>query len=254
MNPIRANGRTGTIVITGVVVLAAGASIAAFTQPPNPIANVPIPRTQAPAYAPATTTPSQAAVPWTLNNPAPNVVPESRANPAAVVDKFNARVRAIELRAQLRAFEGAPPVVPHPTTDMNVQTCRACHGQGLRAGDKTARMTAHAYLTNCTQCHVEAQNSFLADQPMPANSFVGYRSSGYGGTRAWAGAPPVMPHPVFMRTNCVACHGEFGYDGWRPDHLSRTNCFQCHAPAAEYEQLAPTFNVPDVPDGATPKP
>ncbi|MCC6969530.1 MAG: hypothetical protein IT434_04840 [Phycisphaerales bacterium] len=245
--------RVGIVTITGAFALAAGAAVASFTQPPtNPLANVPVPKSPQAAYAPATATPTQAALPWKLNNPAPNVVPDSRANPAAVADKFNARIRSIEQRAKLRAFEGAPPVVPHATTDMNVQTCRACHGQGLRAGDKTARMMAHASMTSCTQCHVEAENSFLPDQPVPPSTFVGYRSSGYGGTRAWAGAPPVMPHPVFMRTNCVACHGEFGYDGWRPDHLSRTNCFQCHAPAAEYEQLSPTFNTPDVPDGTKP--
>jgi cytochrome c-type protein NapB len=186
---------------------------------------------------------------WLLNNAAPVVIPAARANPVAVADKFSARMKSIEERASLRAFEGAPPVVPHPVLDINVQTCRACHAMGLKAGDKTARMVSHTYLVNCTQCHVEKPIDSTNDVA-PANSFVALRASGYGGTRAWAGAPPVMPHTVFMRTNCVACHGEHGYDGWRPDHLSRTNCMQCHVPAAEFEQLAPTFGMPDVPDGA----
>jgi cytochrome c-type protein NapB len=186
---------------------------------------------------------------WRLNNPAPNLVPEARANPAAVPDKLAARVRTMEQRASLRAYEGAPPVIPHAIAHLNVQTCRACHAQGLRAGDKVARMASHTYMPNCTQCHVEAAAPMLGNDGGPANSFVGLRSSGYGGTRAWAGAPPVMPHTTFMRTNCVSCHGEHGYDGWRPDHLSRTNCVQCHAPAAEFDQLAPSFAVPDVPEG-----
>jgi nitrate reductase cytochrome c-type subunit len=198
-----------------------------------------------------------------LTSPVPTVIPSSRANPIAVADKFASRVRSMEKRAELRAFEGAPPVVPHPTGDLNVETCRACHALGLRAGDKVARMAPHTYLVNCNQCHVEAPPppsvAWGDSEPMPGgaaspsgNSFEPLRPSGYGGTRAYSGAPPVIPHTTFMRTNCVSCHGEFGYDGWRPDHLDRSSCTQCHAPAAEFEQLSPTFNTPDVPDGWLP--
>jgi len=192
---------------------------------------------------------------WRLNSPAPKVIPESQSNPGAVADKFASRVKSLEKRAAVRAYEGAPPVIPHSIADLNVETCRACHAQGLRAGDKTSKMVSHTYLRNCTQCHVEAESPMLGPDTGPGNSFVGFRPSGYGGTRAGAGAPPVMPHSSFMRTNCVSCHGEFGYDGWKPDHLSRSNCVQCHAPAAEFEQLSPTFGVPDVADGmaATPR-
>lgn len=192
-------------------------------------------------------------LPWRLNNPSPNLVPESRANPAAVIDKFAARVRSMEQRATLRAYEGAPPVIPHAITDLNIQSCRSCHAEGLRAGDKIAKMVSHTYLTSCTQCHAETQpNSPGSTDLSSGNLFAGLRPSGYGGTRAWAGAPPVMPHTTFMRTNCISCHGEHGYDGWRPDHLSRTNCVQCHVPAAEFDQLAPTFGIPDIADGQTP--
>lgn len=179
--------------------------------------------------------------PWLLSHPAANVVPAERANPGSTDDKFTARVRSIEERAGLRAYEGAPPVIPHPVGELKYQTCRACHAQGLRAGEQVARMASHAHLTNCTQCHVEAAGLFLGDDPVPANSFPGLRASGYGSTRAWAGAPPVIPHTTFMRTNCVSCHGEHGYDGWKPDHLDRTNCVQCHAPAASLDQLSPAF-------------
>lgn len=189
---------------------------------------------------------------WRLNNPAPYTILESRANPVAVTDKLSARVRSMESRATLRAYEGAPPVIPHAIADLNIQTCRACHAEGLKTGDKVAKMVSHTYLTNCTQCHVETSGKMLGSDGVPLNSFVGFRSSGYGGTRAWAGAPPVMPHTTFMRTNCVSCHGEHGYDGWRPDHLSRTNCVQCHVPAAEFDQLAPSFGIPDIADGQTP--
>lgn len=232
-------------LLCGAALVSFGGSAAQTQSQPTTVAGMAIPRA-----TPSVPGAAAAIQPWLLNNPAPLVIPESRANPTAVADKFASRMRSIDQRAALRAFEGAPPVVPHPMLDINVQTCRACHATGLKAGDKTARMVSHPYLVNCTQCHVENPPDAADDAGAAPNSFAGRHASGYGGTRAWAGAPPVMPHTVFMRTNCTSCHGEHGYDGWRPDHLSRTNCMQCHAPSAELEQLSPTFGEPDMPDGA----
>ncbi len=164
-------------------------------------------------------------------------------------EKFAARVRSLEARSLLRAFDGAPPAIPHAIAGLNVQSCLVCHAQGLVVGGSTARMMSHTALTNCTQCHVAAGEMFDAPVPAPDNTFIGHRSSGYGGARAWIGAPPVIPHTTFMRTNCVSCHGEHGMAGWRPDHLDRTNCLQCHGTSAELTQLAPTFGVADQPDG-----
>jgi cytochrome c-type protein NapB len=256
--------RRVSLKLACTVLIAAGGTVVAATSlglgQPSPavptVAGVRVPVPHQPAQAADPNHRAATSIAWRLNNPAPTHVPESRANPVPVADKFAARASSIEQRAALRAYEGAPPVIPHATADLNIQTCRACHAQGLKAGDKVAKMVSHTYMANCTQCHVEAAGTFLGTDPGPANSFVGLRSSGYGGTRAWAGAPPVMPHAVFMRTNCVSCHGEHGYNGWRPDHLSRTNCVQCHAPAAEFEQLSPAFGIPDVADGqhAAPKP
>lgn len=200
--------------------------------------------------APGVVEPPLPPLPYRLSNPSPSIIPEDRANPGPVADKFASRVRSLDERATLRAYDGAPPVIPHPIADMNIHTCRACHAEGLRAGGLTARMVSHTYLPNCTQCHVEAAGPFLDPRDsQPHNTFVGTRPSGYGSTRAWSGAPPIMPHTTFMRNNCVSCHGEHGYDGWRPDHLSRTNCVQCHTPAAHFEQLSPSFGMPDIPDG-----
>jgi len=231
------------IAATGVAM----ASLLSLNDPPWSVAGM----DQTPPAAPKSSAVGTGLA-WRLNNPAPTVIPESRANPAIVSDKFAARVKSMDQRAGLRAFEGAPPVIPHTIADMNIQTCRACHAQGLQAGDKVARMVSHTFLTNCTQCHVEDSGILPGDDSGPTSTFIGLRPSGYGGTRASAGAPPVMPHTTFMRTNCVSCHGEHGYDGWRPDHLSRSNCIQCHAPAAQFDQLAPSFGVADVPDGAVP--
>lgn len=240
--------------LTAVCGTLVGVSIGFSQQPPaSPIvAGMSVPPAASASQPTGASNRATTSLNWRLNNPSPGLVPESRANPAAVADKFASRVRSMEQRALLRAYDGAPPVIPHPITDLKVQTCRACHAEGLRAGDKVARMVSHTYLPNCTQCHVEASANGSGNEPGLANSFVGKRPSGYGGTRAWAGAPPVMPHTTFMRTNCISCHGEHGYDGWRPDHLSRTNCVQCHVPAAEFDQLAPSFGLPDIADGQTP--
>lgn len=253
----KALGRRAEALWVGVLAVGCGAVVIASVclgQPSTShTAGVALPSAP-PHAAQAPNDRASTGLPWRLNNPAPTLIPESRANPAAVADKFAARARSMEQRASLRAYEGAPPVIPHAIADLNVQTCRACHAQGLVAGGKVARMVSHTYLTNCTQCHVEASSPLPGSDRGPENTFVGIRPSGYGGTRAWAGAPPVMPHSTFMRTNCVSCHGEHGYDGWRPDHLSRTNCVQCHAPAAEFTQLSPSFGVADMPDGVTPAP
>ena len=47
--------------------------------------------------------------------------------------------------------------------------------------------------------------------------------------RLAAGSPPVMPHPVFMRESCAACHaGPSARAEIRCTHETRTNCRQCH--------------------------
>ncbi len=224
------------------------------------VGGIPLPATPSPSTPRTTETDLHAGksseVAWRLNSPAPITIAANRNLPATTTDKFLARAVSIEKRAEIRAFEGAPPVIPHPTSGLHVQTCRACHATGLTAGTQVARMMPHTELTNCTQCHVEQIGLEFArsphDQASTHNTFVGLRSSGCGGSRASAGAPPCIPHTIFMRTNCVSCHGDFGYEGWRPDHLPRTNCAQCHAPTAELEQLAPGFDLADVADGSVP--
>ena len=46
--------------------------------------------------------------------------------------------------------------------------------------------------------------------------------------RAFSGAPPTIPHRVFMRDNCISCHGPTGYHEYRTTHPNRTQCMQCH--------------------------
>ena len=176
----------------GVLAAGAGVVVAASVvggqsqTSPSTVASMPVPASPPAASAIMPGDRASESLAWRLNNPAPNLVPESRANPAAVVDKFASRVRSMEQRATLRAYEGAPPVIPHAIADLNIQSCRACHAQGLLAGDKLAKMVSHTYLTNCTQCHASWQRP-CAGQLLPRlplqrlrrNSCVGGCASGH---------------------------------------------------------------------------
>lgn len=153
----------------------------------------------------------------------------------SVLDKVtldeSGKSKALDARAKRRAFDGAPPVVPHPIDQLTTASCRACHESGLYIGITYAPQMSHPFMHNCTQCHVEQQSSEFAAIPVAANKFRGL-SAPQSGARAWPGAPPVIPHSTFMRENCVGCHGPHGPDAIRTTHPWRLTCLQCHAPSA----------------------
>ena len=131
----------------------------------------------------------------------------------------------LQSRESRRAFDGAPPIIPHPTPPLAVAACLACHEQGATIGDKRAAKMSHPLYTNCTQCHVEDtqpeskrfwDTTFTALRPAPAE-------------RAFPSAPPAVPHPAWMRNDCQSCHGASGPAPLRTTHPERQNCLQCHA-------------------------
>ena len=153
-----------------------------------------------------------------LRQPAPAPPPKGPASADALAQLLQGR----ELR---RAFDGAPPIIPHPTPPLGVAACPACHDTGAMVGDKRASVMSHPLYSNCTQCHVEVtqpdskefwQNTFAALRPATAEA-------------AFPGAPPAVPHPVWMRDNCQSCHGSTGPSALRTTHPERQNCLQCHA-------------------------
>ncbi|HYG36211.1 MAG TPA: nitrate reductase cytochrome c-type subunit [Clostridia bacterium] len=151
------------------------------------------------------------------------------------------RTLALNERADRRAYDGAPPVVPHPIAQDSSASCLACHGQGLVVKDKVATKISHAPYTSCTQCHVPAVGTRIPTaetallEPSTANQFTGLRAP-LKGSRAWPQAPPTVPHGTFMRADCLSCHGPQGLFGLRTPHPDRRSCLQCHAPAAELDQ------------------
>lgn len=144
--------------------------------------------------------------------------------------------QALRSRKAARAYQGAPPRIPHAISQRSVENCMICHGAGLKVGDATAPKPSHGALSNCTQCHVTmaraTELAALKDTDDPVyNAFAGLAEPNEG-TRAWVGAPPTIPHGTRMRTDCLACHGPDGIEGLLTSHPERANCRQCHASTA----------------------
>jgi cytochrome c-type protein NapB len=82
-------------------------------------------------------------------------------------------------------------------------------------------------ISRCVQCHVYRRT----DELFIESDFVAYRGEDAPPHRAYAGAPAVMPHRVFMRESCLSCHsGPAAREEIRTSHPERTNCTQCHVP------------------------
>lgn len=138
-----------------------------------------------------------------------------------------AKNTALNARKQRRAYDGAPPVIPHEVDALGSDACLSCHGEGVMVGDLIAPPLSHEPYSQCVQCHAPTSND-VSTPPKPAvNSFTGAGRVGPG-SRAWPGAPPTIPHTLQMRSNCVGCHGHAGDPGLRTSHPERRSCQQCH--------------------------
>ena len=140
------------------------------------------------------------------------------------VMKSSAAVRALR-----RAYDGAPPVIPHESFGLS---CVICHNQQGMAVEGTgfAPPTPHGEsiegnLSRCQQCHVFA----VTDGLVRESSFAGLAQDLRHGERQHPLAPPVIPHQVLMRENCAACHsGPAAREEIRCTHPERARCQQCH--------------------------
>lgn len=138
-------------------------------------------------------------------------------------------------RAALRAFYTAPPVIPHEVEDRGNESCGYCHHEEDEDGNQVALSVPHATFSNCRQCHVTFEPPFEVDDVELDTSWIGLREPARG-RRAHEGAPPTMPHRVFLRENCLSCHGPEGLtEGMATSHPERTNCSQCHVADVMHE-------------------
>lgn len=166
------------------------------------------------------------------------------AAPRGVLDAVqldpNAYASAVAARASRRAYDGAPPTIPHAVDEVGAPACLACHDHGMRVFDKTAPPIGHSAYASCLQCHAVAGSPFmartlLAQTVSEKSDFVGLASAGKG-PRALPGAPPQIPHRSFMRERCASCHGVWA-QGIASSHPYRQSCTQCHAPSSLDDQM-----------------
>ena len=147
------------------------------------------------------------------------------------------KLAALIDRTRTRAFDGAPPVIPHTIDQQSAASCLACHGQGTRLGDRIATTVSHPHYASCTQCHVESNNGGpFVTTPSVENDFTGISRSGPG-ERAYAAAPPTIPHTLWLRNDCTSCHGLVARPGLRTSHPWLSNCVQCHAASAQIDKI-----------------
>lgn len=133
-------------------------------------------------------------------------------------------------RAERRGYDGAPPVIPH---EMFGVACMSCHNdRGMEVeGVGFAPPMPHEVtaglsdVARCRQCHVFRET----DEVFVASDFRGLAQDLRQGRRLNDMTPPVIPHPVFMRENCYACHaGTAAREEIRCSHPERARCQQCH--------------------------
>ncbi|MEP1095625.1 MAG: hypothetical protein ABJG78_10980 [Cyclobacteriaceae bacterium] len=131
-----------------------------------------------------------------------------------------------------RAYDGAPPTIPHrqiSETGIGGKACLQCHGKGgyVQQFEAFAPITPHPEYLNCLQCHVPAKTSNL----FASSDFRRSKPKGKG-AGVLDGSPPAIPHDLQIRGSCLACHGgPSAPKEIRVSHPERVNCLQCHAPA-----------------------
>ncbi len=145
-----------------------------------------------------------------------------------------------EKRESRRAYDGAPPIVPHPIAQDNAATCLQCHAQATRIDDVVAPAISHPAYTSCTQCHVSAEGHGsrwnTSDFDLhTGNQFTGNQAPAVK-DQAYDDAPMTIPHTLHMRQNCMSCHGELGTSPIRTSHPERQSCTQCHVPSGQIDK------------------
>ena len=140
--------------------------------------------------------------------------------------------RSTEQRALGRAYDGAPPTIPH---DVGSGSCVTCHdadgsviaGVGVAPASPHGESAASGAMRRCRQCHVPV----TVEAAFVVSRFTGLRQGPWRGQRATPGAPPTIPHTLQLRGECLTCHAGPGARAEiRTTHPERVRCRQCHVP------------------------
>jgi nitrate reductase (cytochrome), electron transfer subunit len=171
---------------------------------------------------------------------------------ASAARRPEAHPRTLATYRALRAYPGAPPRIPHGLTSEELlrSTCNTCHERGgyVARFAAYAPVTPHPQYQNCLQCHAPDDavtgigfpdrrtgavclQCHVLDSAPPIFVALDWRPAEWPeiGRTAMEGSPPVIPHELHLRGNCVACHtGPGAVEELRTDHPDRGNCRQCH--------------------------
>lgn len=136
--------------------------------------------------------------------------------------------RSLDTYYDNRAFYGAPPSIPHEVEERNMgaNSCLKCHENGGYVNKYKAYspVTPHPEKINCRQCHVPKKSNDL----FVATNWSRTKGSTIG-NKALVSSPPIIPHQIQLRENCLSCHaGPSAPKEIRTTHPNRVNCRQCH--------------------------
>lgn len=133
-----------------------------------------------------------------------------------------------------RAYNGAPPTIPHAVEDelsIGGKSCLQCHQKGgfVHKYDAFAPVTPHPEKLNCVQCHASVKTEGLFKESYWDNN---KQAPPLIQNQAMENSPPTIPHELssFRDKNCLSCHaGPAAPKEIRVSHPERINCIQCHA-------------------------
>lgn len=189
--------------------------------------------------------------------------------PPGAVRSRDAHPRTMARYRFLRAYPGAPPRIPHGFTadEFRTGTCNTCHRRGGYSPRFNAYVpvTPHPDMPACLQCHVGRDEVTGVSLP-DLNPSTVCRQCHLPGAAAWAGeglvnwrpmewpvlrppvdsSPPAIPHELFFRENCLACHsGPSAVWEIRASHPDRADCRACHvAPDPSVGEFVRPIGVP----------
>ncbi|MBC7173216.1 MAG: nitrate reductase cytochrome c-type subunit, partial [Polyangiaceae bacterium] len=78
------------------------------------------------------------------------------------------REASLSARLARRAYDGAPPVIPHAVDERGAPACLACHERGMRVDARIAPAMSHEPYTSCLQCHAPLGEGRRADALEPS--------------------------------------------------------------------------------------
>ncbi|MGE3314386.1 MAG: hypothetical protein AB7O26_04660 [Planctomycetaceae bacterium] len=169
-------------------------------------------------------------------------------------DQGTMRTTSYVDRAKRAAYTGAPPVIPHPPLSGKCTTCHSRNGStlpgfGFAPANPHTKTIGMGEGARCRQCHVFQQTEKLFAE----STFEPHLRLAWTTSRAAAHAPPTIPHALFMREDCAACHtGPSARSEIRCSHPLRVRCQQCHVPAVETgkgllatDRFTPATALPD---------